>query len=97
MSNKSNEERLKILQERLNQIHKKNNSTETEHPEKAQEEHVRQSNEILEEQPVQEKPKLTNIFLCRIDSSARLLFCFYLLVCLLEHDTGGMNSLQKVI
>ena len=30
MSNKSNEERLKILQERLSQIHEKNNSTNEE-------------------------------------------------------------------
>ena len=50
MSNKSNEERLKILQERLSQIHEKNNYTSQEQKkEEVQEEHVQQSNENLKE------------------------------------------------
>ena len=58
MSNKSNEERLKILQERLSQIHEKNNSTNEEGiKEELQEEHTQKSNENLVEEPVQKKPK----------------------------------------
>ena len=80
MSNKSNEERLKILQERLNQIHEKNNSTEKEHPEEAQEEqeHVQQSNETLVEEPVQEKPKKRKLpLLLLIGALIFILFYIY--------------------